>query len=63
MSLAQILGHLRTGDIIMVRGGDASFRLRLPSVLDRVDAVDDNTNESRELLRSLITVRRDGGKK
>jgi hypothetical protein len=63
MILAQILGHLRTGDVIIVRGGDASFRLRLPSILDRVDAVDDSTNESRKLLRSLITVRRDGGKK
>ncbi len=32
MSLAQILGHLRTGDVIIVRGGDASLRLRLPVV-------------------------------
>ena len=43
MSLAQILGHLRTGDVIIVRGGDASLRLRLlPAMLGRPDAVDGN---------------------
>ena len=64
MSLAQILGHLRTGDVIIVRGGDASLRLRLPAILGRPDAVAGRQHiESRKLLRNLIAVRKDGGKK
>jgi hypothetical protein len=63
MSLAQILGHLRTGDVIIVRGGDASLRFRLPVGLGRPDAVDVNDIKSRKLLRNLITVRKDGGRK
>jgi hypothetical protein len=64
MSLAQILGHLRMGDVIIVRGNDASsLRLRLPVTLGRPEAVDVNQIKSRKLLRSLITVRKDGGKK
>jgi hypothetical protein len=62
MSLAQILGHLRTGDVIIVRDNDASQRLRR-SILGRVDAVDGNTFDSRKLLRNLIAVRHDGVKK
>ena len=45
MSLAQILGHLRTGDVIIVRDGDASMRLRLPTAPGRPDAVDVNDNQ------------------
>ncbi len=62
MSLAQILGHLRTGDVIIVRDNDASQRLRR-AILGRVDAVDGNTFDSRKLLRNLIAVRHDGVKK
>ncbi|HZO46274.1 MAG TPA: hypothetical protein VFB68_10305 [Xanthobacteraceae bacterium] len=62
MSLAQILGHLRTGDVIIVRDNGASQRLRR-SVLGRVDAMDGNTFDSRKLLRNLIAVRHDGVKK
>jgi hypothetical protein len=62
MSLAQILGHLRTGDLIIVRDNDASQRPRR-SIVDRVDAVDGNTFDSRKLLRNLIAVRHDGVKK
>jgi hypothetical protein len=62
MSLAQMLGHLRTGDVIIVRDNDASQRLRR-SILGRVDAVDGNTFDSRKLLRNLIAVRHDGVKK
>jgi hypothetical protein len=62
MSLAQILGHLRMGDVIIVRG-DASPRLQLPAMLVRPDAMDDSSIQPRKLLRSLIAVRRDGGKK
>jgi hypothetical protein len=62
MSLAQILDHLRTGDVIIVRDNDASQRLRR-SILGRVDAVDGNTFDSRKLLRNLIAVRHDGVKK
>ena len=62
MSLAQILGHLRTGDVIIVRDNDASQRLRR-AILGRVDAVDGNTFNSRKLLRNLIAVRNDGVKK
>jgi hypothetical protein len=62
MSLAQILGHLRTGDVIIVRDNDASQRLRR-SMLGRVDAVDGRTFDSRKLLRNLIAVRHDGVKK
>jgi hypothetical protein len=60
MSLAQILGHLRTGDVIIVRDNDASQRLRR-SILGR--AGDGNTFDSRKLLRNLIAVRHDGVKK
>jgi hypothetical protein len=62
MSLAQILGHLRTGDIIIVRDNDASQRLRR-AIMGRVDAVDGSTFDSRKLLRNLIAVRHDGVKK
>jgi len=62
MSLAQILGHLRMGDVIIVRR-DASPRLRLPATLGRPDVMDGNSIQPRKLLRSLIAVRRDGGKK
>jgi hypothetical protein len=62
MSLAQVLGHLRTGDVIIVRNNDASQRLRR-SILGRVDAVDGNTFDSGRLLRNLIAVRHDGVKK
>ena len=62
MSLAQILGHLRTGDVIIVRDNDASQRLRR-AILGRVDAVDGSTFDSRKLLRNLIAVRHDGVKK
>jgi hypothetical protein len=62
MSLAQILGHLRTGDLIIVRDNDASQRPRR-SIVDRVDAVDGNTFDSRKLLRNLIAARHDGVKK
>ena len=63
MSLAQILGHLRTGDVIIVRGGDASVRLRLPTAPGRADAAAGNTFDSRKLLRNLIAARKAGGKK
>ena len=64
MSLAQILDHLRTGDVIIVRGGDASSRSRLPATLQvRSDAVDGSTINPRQLLRNLIAVRHDGVKK
>ena len=62
MSLAQILGHLRTGDVIIVRDNDASQRRRR-AMLGRVDAVDGRTFDSRKLLRNLIAVRHDGVKK
>jgi hypothetical protein len=62
MSLAQILGHLRTGDVIIVRDNDASQRLRR-AIQGRVDAVDGHTFGSRKLLRNLIAVRHDGVKK
>ena len=62
MSLAQILGHLRTGDVIIVRDNDASQRLRR-SIPGRVDAVDGTTFDSRKLLRNLIAARKGGGKK
>ena len=63
MSLTQILGHLRTGDVIIVRNGAASMRLRLPTPPGRPDAVDVNEINSRKVLRSLIAVRKAGGKK
>ena len=62
MSLAQILGHLRTGDVIIVRDNDASQRLRR-AILGRGDAVGGGTFDSRKLLRNLIAVRHDGVKK
>jgi hypothetical protein len=63
MSLAQILGHLRTGDVIIVREGDAALRLRLSTMPGHAEVVDANTFDSRKLLRSLIAVRKGGGKK
>ena len=64
MSLAQILGHLRTGDVIIVRGGDAVVAVAgCRSCLGRPDAVDVNDIKSRKLLRNLIAVRKDGGRK
>jgi hypothetical protein len=62
MSLAQILGHLRMGDVIIVRENDASLRLRLTALPGRAP-VDANTFDSRKLLRRLIAARKDGGKK
>jgi hypothetical protein len=63
MSLEQILGHLRTGEVIIVRGPtEMSPRMRLPLALVRPNAVDVNDIKSRKLLRNLITVRK-GGKK
>jgi len=63
MSLAQILGHLRTGDVIIVRDNDASLRQRLATLPGRADVVDGNTFDSRKLLRDLIAARKSGGKK
>ena len=63
MSLAQILGHLRTGDVIIVRENDASLRQRLATLRGRGTPVDANTFDSRRLLRNLIAARKDGGKK
>jgi hypothetical protein len=63
MSLTQILGHLRTGDVIIVREGDATLRQRLSTLPARADVVDVNTFDSRKLLRRLIAARKDGGKK
>ena len=63
MSLTQILGHLRTGDVIIVRDGDAALRRRLSVLPGRADVIDVNTFDSRKLLRNLIAVRKGGGKK
>jgi hypothetical protein len=63
MSLTQILGHLRTGDVIIVRDGDAALRLRLATLPARSGVVDVNTFDSRKLLRNLIATRKGGGKK
>ena len=63
MSLAQILGHLRTGDVIIVRENNASLRLRLSTIPGRADVVDGNKFDARKLLRNLIAARKDGGKK
>ena len=63
MSLTQILGHLRTGDIIVVREGDAAVRMRLATMPGRADVVDATTFDSRKLLRSLIASRKGGGGK
>ena len=63
MSLAQILGHLRMGDVIIVRDGDAALRLRLSTLPGRADVMDANTFDSRKLLRNLIAARKGGGKK
>lgn len=62
MSLAQVLNHLRVGDVIIVPDGAASSRQRLSTMPGRTAAVDANTNDSRKLLRNLIAVRK-GGKK
>jgi hypothetical protein len=63
MSLTQILGHLRTGDVIIVREGDAALRLRLATMPGRAAVIDVNTFDSRKLLRSLIVSRKGGVKK
>jgi hypothetical protein len=63
MSLTQILGHLRTGDVIIVRESDAALRLRLATLPGRAAVVDVNTFDSRKLLRNLIAARKGGGKK
>jgi hypothetical protein len=63
MSLAQILGHLRTGDVIIVREGNAALRVRPATLPGRADVVDANTFDPRKLLRSLIASRKGGGKK
>ena len=64
MSLAQILGHLRTGDVIIVRDGDASLRRGCagPCWAGRTPWTATHSN-SRKLLRNLIAVRKGGGKK
>jgi hypothetical protein len=62
MSVAQLLGHLRMGDVIIFRGSGLPSLPR-PSVPERFDPVGGKTFESRRLLRSLIAVRLDGGKK
>jgi hypothetical protein len=63
MSLTQILGHLRTGDVIIVRDSDTALRQRLATLPARSGVVDVNTFDSRKLLRNLIAVRHDGVKK
>jgi hypothetical protein len=63
MSLAQILGHLRTGDVIIVPENDASLRLRLATAPGRASAIEARNFDSRKLLRNLIAVRKGGGKK
>jgi len=63
MSLTQILGHLRTGDVIIVREGDTALRQRLATLPGRPDVVDANTFDSRKLLRNLIAARKGGGEK
>jgi hypothetical protein len=63
MSLTQILGHLRTGDVIIVRDGDTALRQRLAILPSRSGVVDVNTFDSRKLLRNLIAARKGGGKK
>ena len=61
MSLTQLLDHLQTGDVIIVR--EAAVRMQLPATLARPDAVDVNEIKRHKLVRSLIAVRKDGGKK
>jgi hypothetical protein len=63
MSLAQVLDHLRMGDVIIVRDREASLRLRLPTIPGRPAVVEANSIDSRKLLRSLIAARKDGGDK
>ncbi|MBX9776369.1 MAG: hypothetical protein K2Y71_18470 [Xanthobacteraceae bacterium] len=63
MSLTQILGHLRTGDVIIVREGNAALRRRLAIAPRRADVVDADSFDSRNLLRNLIAARNGGGKK
>jgi hypothetical protein len=58
MSLAQVLAHLRTGDVIIVRDREVSFRLRLSVMPTRPAVVDANTIDSRKVLRSLIAARK-----
>jgi len=54
---------LRTGDVIIVREGDAALRVRLATMPGRAATVDASTFDSRKLLRSLIASRKGGGKK
>ena len=64
MSLAQLLGHLKTGDLIIVRGGNAALQLPSQTILRDVSGTQPgDTRKSRRLLRSLIAVRRVGAKK
>jgi hypothetical protein len=62
MSLAQVLSHLRVGDVIIVPEGAASARQRLSTMPGRTAAAHANSIDSRKLLRNLIAVRK-GGKK
>jgi hypothetical protein len=63
MSLAQVLDHLRKGDVIIVRDREASVRLRMSIMPARPAVVDVNTIDSRKVLRSLIAVRKDDDEK
>jgi hypothetical protein len=65
MSLAQLLGHLKTGDLIIVRnGGNAALQLSSQTILRDVAGTQaGDMRKSRRLLRSLIAVRRGGAKK
>jgi len=65
MSLAQLLGHLKIGDLIIVRsGGNAALQLPSQTILrDVAGTQPGDARKSRRLLRSLIAVRRVGAKK
>ena len=63
MSLAQVLSHLRVGDVIIVPAGAHSVQQRLSTMPGRTAAVQANTIDSRKLLRNLIAARKGGGKK
>jgi hypothetical protein len=63
MSLAQVLSHLRAGELIVVRDGDALLQPRHSTMSDGHAAADRNIVDSRELLRNLIAVRKFGRKK
>ena len=61
MSLAKLLGHLHSGDAIIVRAGeDGASRMR-PQFFPP-GAEDGTEPTSHKLLRSLIAARRRGGK-